>query len=136
MDNSAAYPSLAQRMSAFLIDWAILVFFYISAAILTDGLDPKYAIARTIIMLAVIASYDPILNSVACTLGQLAMGIRVRRYRDRSRHINLFQGYFRLLFKLILGWYSFLTLTRTKERRAVHDMVSSSIMLNRKYVDA
>jgi len=136
MTNSAAYPSLNQRTSAVLIDGMILVFFYISAAILTDGLDPKYAMARTIVILAVIVSYDPILNSVACTLGQLAMGIRVRRYRNRSKHINLFQGYIRLLFKIILGWYSFLTLTRTKERRAVHDMVSSSIMLNRKYVDA
>ena len=123
-------------MSAFLIDNTVLGTFAIAVSVATDGLDPKYAVARTVFVLTVIASYEPLLNSVACTVGQIVMGIRVRRYRDRSRRINLLQGYFRWLFKFILGWYSFLTLTRTKERRAVHDIVSGSIMLKRKYVDA
>ena len=125
-----------RRVLASLIDWLVLLAFVVAVSVAADGLDPRFATARVVFVLVVFASYEPILNAFGCTMGQLSMGIRVRRYRDRSKRINLLQGYARLLFKILLGWYSFLTLTRSKERRAVHDMVSGSIMLEREHVDA
>jgi hypothetical protein len=33
------------------------------------------------------------------------------------------------VLKTLLGWISFLTITRNTERRAIHDLVSGSVMV-------
>jgi uncharacterized RDD family membrane protein YckC len=57
------------------------------------------------------------------------MKIRVRKYARHGERINLLQAYVRYIFKSGLGWLSFLTVHTNKERRAIHDIIAGSVMI-------
>jgi uncharacterized RDD family membrane protein YckC len=69
--------------------------------------------------------------TLGCTLGNYLMKIRVKRFADNKRKINLLQAYIRFVVKVLLGWISFLTINSNKERRAIHDFVAGSVMLEK-----
>jgi uncharacterized RDD family membrane protein YckC len=67
--------------------------------------------------------------TLGCTLGNLFMGIRVKRIEDSTRRINILQALIRYPVKACLGWLSMLTVTGDPKKRAIHDMVSGSVMI-------
>jgi uncharacterized RDD family membrane protein YckC len=60
----------------------------------------------------------------------MIMGIRVKNHQETSKNIKFYQGVIRILSKAVLGWLSFLTINFNPEHRAIHDYLSSSIVLN------
>jgi len=43
--------------------------------------------------------------------------------------MTLLQAYIRFITKILLGWLSFLTINMNKDRRAIHDLVASTVMI-------
>ena len=74
-------------------------------------------------------AYEPICMTLGSTLGNYLKGIRVRKDSDSTKRINIFQAIIRYPVKVFLGWISFLTINSNPKRRAIHDLVSGSVMI-------
>jgi hypothetical protein len=81
------------------------------------------------VLIAVVILYEPILTTISCTLGQLLMDIRVRKFKDPEKKVLFHEAIIRLLPKLILGWISFLLIIFSVNKRAIHDYVSGTIVI-------
>jgi len=126
------YPPLLKRVYSFLIDnvlKALLLFIatvVFSVMKLSGG---KENWIKGTVFVLVIAVYEPLSMRLGATLGNYITGIRVRRYLDPKRRINLFQAYCRYIVKILFGWLSCFTIGFDPKRRALHDMVGESIVI-------
>lgn len=120
------YPNVLRRYLATVLDlFALWCIVYAIAQ--TPALTERGALAYWILG-ASLLSYEPLLTTYACTLGQAVMRIRVRTF-DGSRRIGLDQAFGRLFVKYLLGIISFLTVPARKDRRAIHDLSSGTIVI-------
>ncbi len=87
--------------------------------------------AKAIVFILVVIMYEPVSMRIGATLGNYITGIRVRRLADTSRTINLFQSFTRYGTKIFVGWLSCFTILFNKQRRALHDMVGESIVIEK-----
>ncbi len=93
-------------------------------------IGPPPTAARVGWFFFLILGYEPLLTANAMTLGQYITGIRVRRLSDPGQRINIAAAYARYLTKLPLGFVSFLTMGFNQRRRAIHDFVAGSIVID------
>jgi uncharacterized RDD family membrane protein YckC len=122
------YPELTRRYFSSVID-GILVF--TTAMALAFALQAQSLVGvRVVAVLLVFLTYEPILTSRRCTVGQFAMGIRVRRYHAVAERISLPAAYLRYVLKLLLGFFSFFAMSFNRERRALHDLAAGSIVVD------
>jgi uncharacterized RDD family membrane protein YckC len=121
------YPNLLRRYVATLLDvfvlWCILY-----AISRTPMLTERSALAYGIFAAALL-SYEPLLTTYACTLGQAVLRIRVRRIGSLQR-ISLDQAFGRLIVKYLLGAVSLLTVPARQDRRAIHDFSTGTIVID------
>lgn len=123
------YPQLTDRIQSTLIDTLLIIaLMFLFANILDRMQDPPDWI-RITMFAGVWLVYEPLCTTLGCTLGNYLKGIRVRRVNDISKRINIFQALFRYITKVLLGWISFLTISTTPKRRAIHDIVAGSVMI-------
>ena len=123
------YPYLLTRYKAALIDG--LLQFSLFAVLMILIKDPENRPMAFIIFLIISLLYEPIfLTVLSGTIGHKMMKIKIKTIHNTSKNINLFQGLVRIFSKIILGWLSFLTINFNAEHRAIHDYLSSSIVLN------
>lgn len=121
-----AFPSPPRRYLATAVDGLAVL----AALVLVPYVLTGHAIwwLRFVIALGALLVYEPLCTSRWCTLGQRVMGIRVRSFPELEP-ISVGKAYFRIIVKLILGWVSFLTIGFSKQRRAIHDMAVSSVVV-------
>lgn len=84
---------------------------------------------RILMFVGVLFAYEPLCMTLGCTLGNYLKGIRVRNDSDSTKRINIFQAIIRYPVKVFLGWISFLTIYSDPRRRAIHDLISGSVMI-------
>ena len=100
-----------------------------------DSLNPTGesddGLIRGVLFIAIWGVYEPIAMVFGSTLGNYLMKIRVREHGNTTKRINILQSYIRFVIKILLGWLSFITISANKERRAIHDLVSGSIMIEK-----
>ena len=125
-----AYPELTRRYLSSAIDGFLVLTIGIAIAVLLRSEDPLVIVARVLLVLLVVTSYEPVLTSQLCTVGQQVTGIRVRRHDDHTRRLSLPRAYLRTVVKVLLGVYSFFAMGFNEERRAVHDLAVGSIVLD------
>ena len=124
------YPELKKRIQSTLIDAFFIIFLMAIFSNLFGffGESPDWLHAAVFIGIWVL--YEPLCTSLGSTLGNYLMGIRVRKYDDPENRINFLQAIVRYAIKIFLGWISFLTMHRNEERRAIHDLMAGSVMIN------
>ena len=121
------YPSLFRRYLASTIDIVTILFmFYLFAQ--SPLYDPRDKASTTWPVLLLVV-YEPVLNRYATTVGQLLLRFRVRTLAGHRR-VPLWRGFVRVMSKYLLGIFSFLLLPIQKQRRALHDIVSGTIVLD------
>jgi uncharacterized RDD family membrane protein YckC len=122
------YPSLSQRILSTVIDQVLILVLMIgSAAVLDKFQSPDWT--RPVMLLAIMGAYEPLAMIFGCTLGNYIIGIRARKVTDVTERVGVLQAYVRYVTKILLGWLSFLTINRNKERRAIHDLVAATVMI-------
>ncbi len=124
-----SYPNLLRRYLASVIDLLAvfcIVYLYSRTPLYTPGGDTS-----ALVFFGVMASYEPLMTVFVCTLGQAAMRFRVRRAEDLNR-VSLAQAYIRMVVKYALGIVSFLTMPARRDRRAIHDLAASTIVVEAK----
>jgi uncharacterized RDD family membrane protein YckC len=123
------YPQLRDRFQSTIIDTLFIVVLMFAFASILDKFDNVPDWVRIALFAGLFIVYEPLCMTFGFTMGNYIKGIRVRDNSNPEKRINLFQAIFRYLFKLLLGWVSFLTIHRNPKRRAIHDLVSGSVMI-------
>jgi uncharacterized RDD family membrane protein YckC len=121
------YPSLLDRLQSTFIDCILLFIFILAFVGITDNYNPPDLVKM--IFLSLLLAYEPLAISMGCTLGGYIKGIRVKSYSDTTKRINIFQAIIRYAIKILLGFFSFFTMHSNSKRRAIHDMISGSVMI-------
>jgi uncharacterized RDD family membrane protein YckC len=123
------FPLLADRIKSTFIDTLVLAVSMFLAANLLDKAHNPPDWVRIVVFVSIWIVYEPLCTSIGATVGNLLMGIRVRRQGNTAKKINIVQAVFRYILKICLGWISFLTINSNPERRAMHDMAVGSVMI-------
>lgn len=123
------YPLLGDRIQSSFIDAILLIILMFFFASLLDRYDDVPDWVRILLFVSLFLIYEPLCMTLGCTLGNYVKGIRVRKVNNTSKRINILQALIRYPVKVILGWVSFLTIGTNPQRRAIHDMVSGTVMI-------
>lgn len=124
------YPSLTVRFKSVLIDTTIVFIggAYL-ASVIFEQLGEIPAWWRGAALIALFFVYEPVSQTLGCSLGNYLSGIRVRKASDETQRINILQAFVRFALKLSLGWISFLTIHSNPKRQAIHDTVAGTVMI-------
>lgn len=125
------YPALIQRVKAAIVDAICLFMLMIGFAAVFAAVGDVPDVVRIMAFVFVFGLYDPILTSRAGgTIGHFVIGIRVKRDRSRSENVSFLRAVLRFIVKVFLGWISLLTVPRSRDKRAIHDMAAGSVVLS------
>ena len=122
------YPTLVKRLQSNYIDRFItygLIWLFISIAVFINN----ESIGLKVIAILFALSYEPLAITFYRTVGQIVVGIKVKSL-SKDLKITLLNSYGRFGVRLILGWFSFLTMYDNSERRAIHDLMSNTIVVD------
>ena len=124
---------MIQRIKAYFIDWIILVSAVVVIALTLNQFENPPGYLKGILFFGLFFLYEPLTTSLLSgTIGHHLIGIRVRQKGDQSLNIPVFSAFIRFFVKIFLGWISFLTISSSEKKRAIHDMVSGSVVINYK----
>lgn len=121
--------TLLERTKASLIDVLLIVFLMYSFSIAFEFFDNVPVNFRKWLMIFLFLIYEPLANTIYTTFGNYIMDIRVRKVSDTAKNLNIFNSFFRYLFKTLFGWFSFITIFFTKDSRAIHDFIGGSVVV-------
>jgi uncharacterized RDD family membrane protein YckC len=129
------YPTLKTRIQSIFIDTLLILVLMFITGYVFDKINPSQegedGWIRAVIFVILFGLYEPIAMTMGCTLGNYLMKIRVKKSNDTSKKINLLQAVIRVIIKFLLGWVSFVTIGTNRERRAIHDFASGSVMIEK-----
>lgn len=128
------YPDLKTRIQSTFIDTFLMIGLMFFAATMLEKINPSQdedGWIRAVIFISIWGIYEPVSMVAGCTLGNYLMKIRVRKFSDDNKKINLLQAYVRFAVKILFGWISFVTIHGNKERRAIHDFAAGSVMIEK-----
>jgi len=121
------YPTILRRYLSTVIDgWLILTILFILPYFIEDKENTLYF--RLIMVAIMLFGYEPLFTSKLCTLGQKIMGVRIRTFGNYQK-LNYPAALLRVTIKGFLGIISFFTIIFSKDRRALHDYASGSIVI-------
>jgi hypothetical protein len=118
-----------KRYKALLIDGLLILFMLVVIMFLAQDSDIRTPVMVSSALLLLLL-YEPFLTSYSRTIGQRLMRIKVRSHKNPEKRITLLNAYIRWFVKGLLGWISFVTINFNTEHRAIHDLVSDSVMIN------
>jgi uncharacterized RDD family membrane protein YckC len=123
------YPQLTDRIQSTFIDTVLIIILMYAFSSILDKFDNVPDWVRILMFAGLFIAYEPLCMVFGSTLGNYLKGIRVRKHSNSSKRINIFQAIIRYPVKVLLGWISFLTINSNPKRRAIHDLVSGSVMI-------
>ena len=122
-------PELSHRVQSTFIDTILLIVLMFVYASVLNKFENVPDCVRILMFASLFIIYEPICMVFGSTLGNYIKGIRVRKNTDSTKKINIVQAIVRYPVKVFLGWVSFLTIHSNPQRRAIHDLVSGSVMI-------
>ena len=132
MEQEDQYTGLLERVKALFIDSLVLVFSMVIFTQLFSLLGQVPDLARMTAFILIFVLYDPLCVSfLGGTLGHRVIGIQVKNTNDETRNLWFPMALLRFVVKVVLGWFSLLTITGNAKRRAIHDIVADSVVIYR-----
>lgn len=126
------YPLILERVQAIAIDTCLIIVLMFTFSVTLEFFDHVPNWIRTSLFLGLFIFYEPICTTFGATLGNYILDIRVRKNFNSGKQINLIQAFIRYFFKMLFGWLSFLSIFTNKKKRALHDLVSGTVMIKYK----
>lgn len=123
------YPSLVTRLQSTFIDTILIIILMLIFSNILDRFSNVPDWLRICLFAFIFIIYEPVFTSLGSTLGNYVKGIRVRKIEDTTKRINIFQAIIRYPVKFALGWISFLTIHTNLQKRAIHDLIAGSVMI-------
>lgn len=126
--TAIAYPRLARRLQAALLDAFILVIpLFFGLGTVLSGFDFSGGLKAALFASAVLILEPGLVCTTGGTIGHHALGLRIQDKRTGS-NLNPFFAFIRFSLKLVLGWLSFVFILVTKRHQALHDVFSNSVV--------
>ena len=126
-DRMVKYPTILRRyLSSFLDGCFIVVSVILVPYVIGD--EENTLSVRIIIAVIFLFVYEPLFTSKFCTLGQKITGIRIRKFGN-YRRLSFPVALLRVTIKGLLGFISLFTIIFSKNKRAIHDYASDSIVI-------
>ena len=123
------YPALVTRVQSIMLDAVVIVLLMFLSAKILDNYQDTPDWVRAVLFFSIWAVYEPLAMITGGTIGNYVLGIRVRQFKDPTKKLNILQAYLRFIIKASLGWLSFIAIHFNPEKRAIHDLVSGSLMI-------
>ena len=124
------YATLLSRVKAAIVDFLVLMGLVLAVSTILSKFENVPDFVRVILFILIFILYDPIFTStIGATIGHLILGLRIRRSNDENRKIIFPIAIVRFLIKAALGWISLLTISILKKKKAIHDLVAGSVVL-------
>ena len=124
------YATLLKRVKAAIVDFLVLMGLGLAVSTILSKFENVPDFVRVILFILIFILYDPILTStIGATIGHLFLGLRIRRSNDENRKIIFPIAIARFILKALLGWISLLTISVLKKKKAIHDLVAGSVVL-------
>ena len=117
------FATLLDRTKASFIDVLLLLFLMYTFSIAFEFFDNVPVNLRKWLMIFIFLIYEPLANTIYTTFGNYIMGITVRKVIDTSKNLYIFKSFFRCLFKILFGWFSFITIF-SKSKTAQFTIIS------------
>ena len=126
-DRLVEYPTILRRYLSSFIDGC---FIFVSVIFVPYVIGDEENTLNIRIMIAAIFLfvYEPLFTSKLCTLGQKTMGIRIRKFSNYQR-LSFPVALLRVTIKGLLGLISLFSIIFSKDKRAIHDYASDSIVI-------
>ena len=121
-------PFMLERIQSILIDSVLIIACMIIFSDMLSGFKNVPDWLRAVLLISIFL-YEPIATTIGGTIGNNIKGIRVRKDSDDTKQINIFQALIRYFFKLLFGWLSFITIFSNSKKRAIHDILSGTVMI-------
>ena len=124
------YATLLNRVKAAIVDFLVLMGLGLVVSTILSKFVNVPDFVRVILFILIFILYDPIFTStIGATLGHLFLGLRVRRSNNEDKRIIFPIAIVRFILKALLGWISLLTIAVIKKKKAIHDLVAGSVVL-------
>lgn len=124
------YPGVAKRVKALFTDTLVMILLMMLFTTLFSQFETVADEARVTAIVFIFLLYDPLFTSfTGATIGHRLFGLRVRDEQEPTKNINFFKALIRFLIKAFLGWISLLTVHGNEKRKAMHDMVVGSVVV-------
>lgn len=124
------YPSLLKRVQALAIDFLLILIIFASSSLIINTLGNTATEVKVGIFIFCVVLYEPMMVAfMGGTIGHKVLKMKVKSYDNPDRNISIFSALLRIVVKAALGWISFLTVSFNSEKRAIHDMMSGSVVM-------
>ena len=124
------YGTLINRVKAAIVDFLVLMGLGLAVSTMLSVFENVPDFVRVILFILIFILYDPIFTStIGATIGHLILGLRIRRSNDEDRKIIFPIALVRFILKALLGWISLLSIAVIKKKKAIHDLVAGSVVL-------
>lgn len=121
---------LLDRVKAMTVDTIIIILIMYLSSFIFESIGTVSAKVRMWLFLSLFVFYEPVFITLCgATVGNFVLKIRVRKFSNNQKNINILQSFLRYFFKILFGWFSFITFFTSKHRRAVHDYFGGSVMI-------
>lgn len=128
--NQENFPPLIKRFQSLITDQVFIILCMVIFSQLFENTDEEDTGAlRGFLLFGLFFLYEPLCLAFGCTIGNYIAGIRVRKFGNEEKRINILRSYIRFIVKILLGIISFFTVTSNKHKRAIHDIAAGSIMI-------
>ena len=124
--TEARYGRFNLRLRAFAIDFIVFLLAMLAGlAAVTATNSDNLARVIGVSIAAAYFLYEPLLvSSVGSTIGHYFSNLRV--VDDQGGNVGFLKALARTLIKIVLSWYSFLTMLITRRHQAAHDWLTRS----------
>jgi len=125
------YAGVYDRMRAAFIDAIIFIGAIYAVSELFALFDDVPTYLRIIAFVLIFLLYDPIFISVyGGTIGHSYNKLQVKRDDDTGKNISFPLALVRFFVKVTLGWISLLTITGNDKKKAIHDYIVNSVVID------
>lgn len=123
-------PTLVRRIKALTIDTLLILLIFTITSMTIGSLGGVVTAIKVGILVFCFLIYEPLsLSLKGATLGHMLMGLNVKKYQNTAQNPSFLSALLRLIVKALLGWISLIYVSFNKDKRAIHDIASSSIVL-------
>ena len=123
------YPALVLRIRAMCLDAIVFVLLFWIVLLLIWKLQFSSTYLKVIVVAIPLILFEPLwMWMTGSTIGQHIVGIRVANIRT-ERNLFILPAIVRFIVKILLGFYSVITMIVTKRRQSFHDVISNSVVL-------
>jgi len=124
-----SYPVFFLRVKAMCVDSIVFILIWYLVFAVVANIEIPNTFFRISVMVMPLVLFEPL--TVWLTGGSIGHHFSGIKVIDKTTGKNLFlhKGVVRLIFKLLLGFYSMLTMLITKKHQSLHDLLSNSVVV-------